>query len=208
MTNWFKVRSVFSVQLGVLVVSGVLLLPRLAGATTVIAQSFSSLVQHAEVIAVGTVTAIESTWDAERAAPWTLVTFAELEVLKGDARQTELTLHILGGPTPDGRVLQIAGAPQFRLGERRIIFSVGNQQYAVPLVGMWQGVYRVGFDPERGVETVHNHAGQPVTRLPTEAGGIVHDGAARRQERPTQASAAMPLATFLERIEQELSHGP
>ncbi len=207
MTNWLKARSAFSVQLGVLVVSGVLLLPRLAGATTVIAHSFASLVQQAEVIAVGTVTAIESEWDAEHAAPWTLVTFADLEVLKGDANQTALTLHILGGPTPDGPILRIAGVPQFRLGDRRVIFCAGNQQYAVPLVGMWQGVYRVGFDPERGVETVHNHAGQPVTRLPTEAGGILHHGAARHQESDEPPSAAMPLATFTQLIEQELGNG-
>ena len=191
----------------VVLVVGVLLLARLGWATTVIERSFAALVQDAEVIAVGTVTAIESEWDAQKAAPYTLVTFSELEVLKGGTGQSELTLHFLGGPTPDGHILQIVGVPQFRLGERSVIFCVGNQHHAVPLVGIWQGVYRVGFDTERGIETVHTHAWQPVTRLPTGEGGILHDGASLLQEQQAQPSEAMPLATFLERIDQEVHHG-
>ena len=190
----------------VLVGAGMLLLTRLSGATTVLAKSFAALVQDAEVIVVGTVTAIEAEWDAQQEAPFTLVTFTDLEVVKGDASQTELTLRILGGPTPDGLILQVAGVPQFRLGERSVVFSVGNQRHAVPLVGLWQGVYRVGFDAERGLETVHTHAGHPLTRLPTGEGGILHDrdeGAGGTEG----AGAAMPLATFLERIDQEVSRG-
>ena len=186
---------------------GGLLVARLAGATTVIAHSFSTLVQEVEVIAVGTVTAIETEWDAQQGAPFTLVTFSELTVLKGEGGQAALTLHFLGGPTPDGHILQIAGAPQFHLGDRRVIFCVGNQQNAVPLVGMWQGVYRVVFDAARGIEVVHNHAGQPVTTLPTGGGGLLHDGTTPLQDQPAPPSAAMSLATFTQRIAQELPHG-
>ena len=92
-----------------LVAVSLVLLARLAWATTVLEKSFSSLVQDAEVIAIGTVTAIETEWNAEKKAPFTLVTFSDLEVLKGDESQTEITLHFLGGPTPDGLVMQIAG---------------------------------------------------------------------------------------------------
>ena len=63
---------------------GGLLVARLAGATTVIAHSFSAPVQEVEGIAVGTVTAIETEWDAQQGAPFTLVTFSELTVLKGE----------------------------------------------------------------------------------------------------------------------------
>ena len=190
-----------------LVAVSLVLLARLAWATTVLEKSFSSLVQDAEVIAVGTVTAIETEWNADKKAPFTLVTFSDLEVLKGDESQTEITLHFLGGPTPDGLVMQIAGVPQFSVGERNVVFSVGNQYQAVPLVGMWQGVYRVVFDAEQGVETIHNHAGQPVTTLPTGEGGILHDEAPIVQEQKDQPSEAMPLDTFTQMIERELRNG-
>ena len=180
------------------------LLSQTARATTVIGQSFSSLVQDAEVIAIGTVSDIEAEWNVEKEAPFTLVTFSDLEILKGDESQTEITLHFLGGPTPDGLIMQIAGVPQFTPGERTVIFCKGNQHYAVPLVGMWQGVYRVVFDAEREIETIHNHASQPVTTLPTEDGGILHDEAPIFQEQREQASEAMSLETFTSLIEQEL----
>lgn len=190
-----------------LVAVSLVLLARLAWATTVLEKSFSSLVQDAEVIAIGTVTAIETEWNADKKAPFTLVTFSDLEVLKGDESQTEITLHFLGGPTPDGLVMQIAGVPQFSVGERNVVFSVGNQYQAVPLVGMWQGVYRVVFDAERGVETIHNYAGQPVTTLPTGEGGILHDEAPIVQGQKDQPSTAMPLDTFTQMIERELRNG-
>ena len=182
------------------------LLTRPAWATTVLETSFATLVRDAEVIAVGTVTAIETEWDAEQEAPFTLVTFSDLEVLKGDNTQTELTLHFLGGPTPDGLIMEVAGTPQFSLGERVVIFSIGNRQQIVPLVGMWQGVYRVVLDAERGIETIHNHASQPVTTLPTEDGGLLHDEAPLVQEQNAQPQEAMSLDTFTQRIEQELQH--
>ncbi len=210
MTDWIK--DLYALRyhwqwaglLVALMMGGVLLLVRLVWATTVLEKSFSSLVQDAEVIAVGTVTAIETEWDAQKEAPFTLVTFSDLDVLKGEGSQTEITLHFLGGPTPDGLIMQIAGVPQFSLGERTVIFCQGNQHQAVPLVGMWQGVYRVMFDAERGTETIHNHAWQPVTTLPSEEGGILHDEAPIVQEQKDQPSEAMSLGTFTQMIEQAL----
>ena len=209
MTDWTKDLYTFRYQwkwaglLAVLVVGSVLL-SRLTWATTVIEKSFSALVQDAEVIAIGTVTAIEAEWDAQKKAPFTLVTFSDLEVLKGAAGQTELTLRFLGGPTPDGLIMQIAGVPQFTPGERYVIFCVGNEHNAVPLVGMWQGVYRVVFDAERGIETIHTHARQPVTALPTEDGGILHDEAPIVQEQKEAQQEAMSLGTFTQMIEREV----
>ena len=209
--EWPRVRSGCRAQglwaVLAVVVGGGLLLPRLTGATTVLAYSFASLVQAAEVIAVGTVTAIENRWDAEKEAPFTLVTFSDLEVLKGEVSQSTWTLHFLGGPTPDGRTLQLVGVPQFRVGERCIVFSAGNEHQAVPLVGLWQGVYRVEFDAQRGVATVHDHAGQPVTRFPAEEGQLLHHRGRRPSAPAAAASAAMSLPAFTQQIEQEVDSG-
>ena len=164
------------------------LLPAVAGATTVIEVPFTTLVEDAEVIAVGTVTAVEPEWDAQTETPWTLVTFSDLEVLKGEVAGPTLTLHLIGGPLPDGRVMKLVGTPEFSVGERSVVFSQGNGHQVVPLVGLWQGMYRVVFDAERGIETVHDHAGQPMATLPTSEGRLLHG----HIDPPAQAFGAGP----------------
>ena len=67
-----------------------------AWATTVLEKDFAALVQEADTIAVGTVSAIEAVLEAD--TPLTLVTFSDLDILKGDTTQEELTVQILGGP--------------------------------------------------------------------------------------------------------------
>ena len=193
----------FTLSTGVLAI--VLLGAAPVSATTVIQKSFAEVVQEAEVIAVGTVTAIAAEWDAAHSRPFTLVTFSTLDVLKGAHTEPELTLRLLGGPHPDGSILQIAGVPQFSLGERLVVFVTGNDHYAVPLVGLWQGVYRVVFDAARGVDTIYSHARQPVTSLPTATGGLLHDEGPLSSA-VQQPAPAMSLETFTEVIAQEVGH--
>ena len=193
----------FTLSTGVLAL--VLLVAAPVSATTVIQKSFTEVVQAAEVIAVGTVTAIAAEWDAAHNRPFTLVTFSTLDVLKGAHTEPELTLRVLGGPHPDGSILQIAGVPQFNIGERLVVFVTGNDHYAVPLVGLWQGVYRVIFDTERGVETIYSHARQPVTTLPTATGGLLHEDD-HLSSAVQQPASAMSLETFTAVIAQEVGH--
>ena len=131
-------------------------------ATTVVRMTFSEVVGAADVIAVGTVSSIEQIWDAEQEMPFTAVTFSDLEVLKGEVDSTELTLRFLGGPAPDGLTLVVAGMPQFAARDRAVLFSTGNGVQACPLVGWWQGLYRVVFDAGRDVFTVADHVGRDV----------------------------------------------
>lgn len=176
-------------------------------ATTVLHQAFPDLVQKAETIVVGTVSTIHTEWDAARETPYTLVTFTDLDVRKGNPHPTALTLQFVGGPAPDSTVLQIAGVPEFHLGDRLVLFVAGNRHYAVPLVGLWQGVYRVVFDQDRATETVYTHAMQPVTTLPTDSGGLQHDEPKEEFQAMQQSSApAMTLDAFLDRIAEEVGH--
>ena len=194
---------VSTLSTGVLAI--VLLVAAPGWATTVIQKSFAEVVQESETIAVGTVTAIAAEWDAAHSRPFTLVTFSTLDVLKGAHTEPELTLRVLGGPHPDGSILQVAGVPQFSIGERAVVFVTGNDHYAVPLVGLWQGVYRVVFDAERGVDTIYTHARQPVTSLPTTTGGILHDEG-HLSSAVQQPAPAMSLETFTAVIAQEVGH--
>lgn len=167
-------------------------------ATTVLEKDFPALVDEADTIAVGTVTAIEV--DQINETPVTLMTFSDIDILKGDAHQEELTVQILGGPAPNGLRLQIAGVPQFILGDRMVVFIVGNETQAVPFVGMWQGVYRVVREAD--TEIMADHAGRPLTALPQRSQrGIVHDGEPSLQ---MQTGPALTLEAFTQSIEEEL----
>ena len=187
-----------------LVVLALLCITAPSAATTVLQQSFPDLVQKADTIVVGTVSAIEAEWDAAHERPYTFVTFTDLEIRKGHANQETLTLRFLGGPDPDGNILEIAGVPAFHLGDRLLLFIARNAHVAVPLVGLWQGVYHVVFDPERDEDVVYTHTMQPLTALPAKRGGVVYDHALTQMS----ATPAVPLAldTVLEAIEQEVQH--
>lgn len=165
-------------------------------ATTVLEQSFPDLVREADTILVGTVTAVET--DQERDVPFTLVTFADLDVVKGTHQEDEFTVQVMGGPAPDGLRFHIAGVPAFHLGDRMVVFVVGNETQAVPFVGMWQGVYRVVRDAETNTEIMADHAGRPLTTLPQRSQrGIVQDG--ERSFQP-QTSPALTLKAFTQSI--------
>ena len=192
----------------ILVVLALLCITAPSAATTVLQQSFPDLVQKADTIVVGTVSAIAAEWDAATETPFTLVTFTDLDILKGDPGQTALTLRFLGGPRPDGTTLQIAGVPQFSVGGRNVLFVAGNAHYAIPLVGAWQGVYRVVFDPARDTDVLYTPAMQPLTALPTGGGDVLHD------EAPTDLPAhplrqaapeALSLESLTQAIEQEVT---
>lgn len=173
-------------------------------ASTVAKMTFSEVVDAAEIIAVGTVSAIEETWDAERGIPFTLVTFADIEILKGTAPGGELTLRFLGGSTPDGLTLAVSGMPRFAVKEQAVVFSTGNGVYACPLVGWWQGLYRVVFDDERNVLVVADHARRGVVALD----GVVGRRDARvsfaLQTPGTPAAGTLTLNEFKGLITEEL----
>ena len=145
--------------------AGLVLAASVAQATTVRQMSFSEVVSEAELIAVGTVTAVRDTWDAELGTPFTEVTFSNLEVLKGVVGGEELTLRFLGGRAPDGTTLVVAGMPRFVAGDRAAVFAAGNGLEACPLVGWWQGLYRLLFDAGQDAFTIANHAGRPVVAI-------------------------------------------
>ena len=123
MTTTFRVllRRALPVFLAVLVLG-----TSAAQATTVRRMSFTEVVNEAELIAIGKVTAIRNTWNADLGMPFTEVTFSDVEVLKGAVDGAELTLRFLGGRAPDGMTLKVAGMPRFTVGDRAAVFSAGN----------------------------------------------------------------------------------
>lgn len=167
-----------------------------ARATSVTEFTFTDLVTQADVIAVGTVTDIRDHWDAEKKAPFTLVTFSNLTVVKGSPGNS-FTLEFLGGPMPNGLVMVIPGVPQFIVGEKAVVFCAGNRRDFCPLVGIWQGILRVMTDPQRKVETVSDNFRVPII-------GIESDKFVKRSP-ATASQSPLPLSALLQTIQQTLS---
>lgn len=130
-----------------------------AAAIVAVDRDFPELVARAEQIVVGTVVEIRDE-DTQAGGPYTFVTLADLSVLKGEAGDT-LTLRFFGGTSGD-TVVRVSDMPRFGLGERTVLFIAGNGEVICPLVGIWQGRFRVDAEPGTGIETVADHAGRPL----------------------------------------------
>lgn len=130
-----------------------------AAAMVVVKRDFPELVARAEQVVVGTVTGIAEETDAS-GSPRTLVTFSDLVVLKGETG-SELTLKIFGGSS-GGAAVGPLDMPKFVLGERAVLFVAGNGRDICPLVGVWQGRFRVRYDAERGADVVEDGEGRPL----------------------------------------------
>lgn len=128
----------------------------------VVKRDFPDLVARSEQIVIGTVTDIHEQQEAS-GTPFTLVTFSDLTVLKGDVGST-LTLRFYGGHAGDA-VVAIPDMPAFTLGERDVLFVAGNNRDVCPLVGVWQGRFHVRFDPTSGTDVVEDSIHQPLTGI-------------------------------------------
>lgn len=152
-------------------------------AMVVVKRDFTELVARAEQIVIGTVSAIREEPDTS-GTPYTLVTFSDLSVLKGDLGAT-LTLRFYGGTAGDVTV-HIPDMPTFTLGERNVLFVAGNGTTICPLVGIWQGRFYVRFDPTLGTDVVEdsNHqalfgvATRELLRVPAASGTAARDATA------------------------------
>lgn len=131
-------------------------------ATTVIPPTFEQLVGQAEVIFQGTVTNVKSTWEGEGAQRHiaTYVTFEVGESVKGDAASS-YTIRMLGGTVGDETML-ITDTPNFKVGDREILFVEHNFDQFVPLVGIDHGHFRVQRDEQAGRDILVNGHGEPV----------------------------------------------
>jgi hypothetical protein len=129
-------------KVGVVVVMAALALPALA--TTVAKLSLEQVVQRADVIVQGQVQSVRSEWDAERRLVFTYVSIRVDESLKGERRQSVLIRQI--GGTAGTIQMSVDGAPQFKSGQRTLVFLKRQDATTFQVVGMNQGLYRIVED--------------------------------------------------------------
>ena len=134
-------------------------------ATTVIPPTFEQLVQQAELIFQGTVTASRSVWEGEGGDRHieTYVTFQVEDNVKGQAGSS-YTIQMLGGTVGD-ETMEVTDTPKFQVGDRDILFVEHNHDQFVPLVGIQHGRFRVQRDEQTGRDVVMNSEGEPMRDL-------------------------------------------
>ena len=173
-----------------------------AQATTVKRMTFSEVIRAAAVIVVGKVVFIDdSVWDAERGMPYTEVVFFVNRAFKGGVGTgQELRLRFQGGTAPQGLTLTVSGMPAFGPHQRVVLFVAGatREPSACPLVGWWQGLYRVR--PGGDGLSVTDHAGRAVVGVDDVGGQRV----ARLADAGEAGAAALTLEAFASAILREL----
>ena len=174
----------------------------IAQATTVKQMTFSEVVRAADLIVAGEVVAIDDTkWDAQRGMPYTEVVFFVNLPLKGEiSAGQELRLRFQGGTAPNGLKLTVSGMPTFRLHQQVVLFSAGGRHYrrACPLVGWWQGLYRLR--PAGADLSVTDHAGRAVVGV----GDVDGERVTRLADARETVTRALTLEVFASAILREL----
>lgn len=122
-------------------------------ALTAIPRTFAELVERADCVLIGTVMRVTTAMGAEGEKIYTYVTLADLEVLKGAVPDPSYVLRVRGGVV-DTQAEVYPGLPPLEAGGRYILFVQGNFRDLFPVVGLHQGVFRVGWDPARQQEVV------------------------------------------------------
>jgi len=133
------------------------LLARGAHATIVPAVGLDEMISDAELIVRGRVAEIEPRWSDDRSTIYTYVTFSDVSVVQGQLFGP-LTLRFEGGQI-GGHRLEVDGMPSFRKGEEEILFIRGNGVSASPVVGLFQGRFKVVGG------RVHDDAGLPLVGI-------------------------------------------
>jgi len=128
-----------------------------AQATVVPAVGFGQMISEAELIVHGKVTEVEPRWSDDESTVYTYVTFSDVTVIHG-RHFGPLTLRFEGGEIGEHR-LEVDGMPTFRNGDEEILFVRGNEVSASPVVGLFQGRFKV----VDGI--VHDHAGAPLVGI-------------------------------------------
>ena len=128
----------------------------------------SEVVRNSELIAEGTVQKVEARWDANQRLIYTYIDIRTAEKFKG-AASSVVTVKLPGG-TVGGITLDVAGMPQFQVGEHAIVFlSAYPDRKNYNVVGLNQGLYAITEDVAvsniSGVELLDPKTGQSTRPL-------------------------------------------
>jgi len=176
---------------------------------SVVPRDFDQLVARADTVFRGTVTEQHSLWKGEGEARRivTRVTLSVQETFKGAAVPTQ-SIEFLGGTVGD-RTLTIPGMPKFSVGETYVLFVANNGRQICPLVGAYQGQFRVEKDQTTGEERIFTHNRTPLgnTAALGKAAASDHPLASTPQrDRSDAISAAAFRMEIIQKVQAQGAH--
>jgi hypothetical protein len=133
-------------------------------ATTVLPMTFDEVLAEATTVVRGEVVDVRSDWRDRQPGSGPIVTFVTVRVqqtLKGGP-STQMLLEFLGGTVGD-RTLTVADMPEFRVGDRDILFINDVGRPASPIVGFFVGRFPIRVDAFTGREFVTTFDGHPLS---------------------------------------------
>jgi hypothetical protein len=148
-----------------------------AGATTLIRESLDELVRSNRTIIVGEVVDVHSYWNADGTFILTDVRVAAHDVLKGNVKDRELTLTIMGGRVGETTTL-IIGNPELKPGNSYVLFLNEEDlpgRKALTVRSLVQGAFDVTIGKD-GLRAVSQANGHPL--LPDAHGSFAAEGGA------------------------------
>lgn len=122
-----------------------------ADATTMVPVSDAELVDGATAIVVARVTGLQSLPDPSGRRVVTDVSITVDEVLAGNVATRTLRVRIPGGRV-SGLEMRVHGAPQFRIGERAVLFLTVGRDGTLRVAHLSQGKWSVEVDGASGAE--------------------------------------------------------
>lgn len=120
-------------------------------ATTVILPADDDMLVGARAIVLGKVVAIESSFDDRSNRIYTYVTVKVQEVFKGQITERKIVLKELGGQVGD-KVNVVFGNPQFKRGERVLLYLDTWSDGSLRTYQMFLGKFNIETDPVTGEE--------------------------------------------------------
>jgi hypothetical protein len=132
------------------------------GATTLRRTALEDLVARNRTIVVGEVLGVHSYWNKDRTFILSDVRVTAREVIKGNAKEKDLTVTLMGGTVDEKSVLIIAGAV-LEMGKSYVLFIDQGNLPGAPAVrtisGHAQGVFDVvgSGDDVRAVSQANSH---------------------------------------------------
>ena len=155
--------------------------------------SLDQLAGRAATIVVSTVTSRRAEWEhyGESRLIITKVTIEVEQTLKGSAPRT-LVVEVLGGTIGD-QTLHVSHVPEFKVGDRDVLFLNSATHAASPLVGSDQGRFRVINEAATGTARKLNAAFAPLVS-PADIGATVES---RRGGLARSLTEALTLSDFV-----------
>lgn len=159
-------------------------------ATTAIMLTDEDLITNSRLILIGDVLAVRSQRDHHHRDINTYVRLQVVDVLKGQLRASRIILKQLGGQVED-EVSIVFGAPQFKVGQRVLLFLDTDDNGTLRIAHFFQGKYDVVTDAQTSETYVERKIDKDAVKLMGEKKGNVTDRA--------------PLAHFTNKIRTVLN---